>query len=76
MKKKKKRMPVLKCQQHCSNTESFCETVMILLTWGLLNRLKSGSLNGTNHENFQVAVHVSRTPPSGAEVTGEIELFI
>ena len=69
-------MPVLKCQQHCSNTESFCETVMILLTWGLLNRLKSGSLNGTNHENFQVAVHVSRTPPSGAEVTGEIELFI
>ena len=27
-------------------------------------------------KSFQVAVHVSRTPPSGAEVTGEIELFI
>ena len=49
---KKKRMPVLKCQQHCCDTESFCETVMILFTWGILNHLKSGSLNGTNHEKF------------------------
>ena len=45
-------MPVLKCQQHCCGTERFCETIMILLAWGLLNLLKSGNLNRTNLEKF------------------------
>ena len=45
-------MPVLKCQQHCCDTERFCETIMILLAWGFLNLLKSGNLNRTNLEKF------------------------
>lgn len=46
------RMPVLKRQQPCCDTEMFCETIMILLAWGLLNLLKSGNLNRTNLEKF------------------------